>query len=88
MGQERDPEVALTRFMTAHAQYFEAHYDDFATMLVGYGGMKNITMIEDTGGQKTTAPCDWENFRGNAFLDASKRPVESGHRHSPLSASI
>lgn len=39
------PEAALARFMTAHADFFEDHYDGFLAMLVGYGGMKNVVMI-------------------------------------------
>lgn len=41
------PEVALARFMTAHADFFEDHYDGFLTMLVGYGGMENVVMIAE-----------------------------------------
>ena len=41
------PEVALARFMTAHADFFEEHYDGFLTMLVGYGGMENVVMIAE-----------------------------------------
>ena len=41
------PEEALSRFMTAHADFFEDHYDGFLTMLVGYGGMENVVMIAE-----------------------------------------
>ena len=41
------PEEALARFMTAHADFFEDHYDGFLTMLVGYGGMENVVMIAE-----------------------------------------
>lgn len=41
------PEEALVRFMTAHADFFEDHYDGFLTMLVGYGGMENVVMIAE-----------------------------------------
>ncbi len=41
------PEEALARFMTAHADFFEEHYDGFLTMLVGYGGMENVVMIAE-----------------------------------------
>jgi len=42
-----DAEARLVRFMMAHADYFEQHYYGFMTMLVGYGGMENITLIEE-----------------------------------------
>ena len=41
------PEETLARFMTAHADFFEDHYDGFLTMLVGYGGMENVVMITE-----------------------------------------
>lgn len=41
------PEEALSRFMTAHADFFEDHYDGFLTMLVGYGGMENVVMLAE-----------------------------------------
>lgn len=41
------PDEALSRFMTAHADFFEEHYDGFLTMLVGYGGMENVVMIAE-----------------------------------------
>lgn len=41
------PEEALARFMTAHADFFEDHYDGFLTMLVGYGGMENVVMLAE-----------------------------------------
>lgn len=43
------PEVAeaLKVFMTAHADFFEEHYNGFLAMLVGYGGMENIVMIAE-----------------------------------------
>ncbi|BCB17186.1 TetR/AcrR family transcriptional regulator [Bosea sp. ANAM02] len=44
-AQASGPEEALARFMTAHADFFEEHYDGFLTMLVGYGGMENVVMI-------------------------------------------
>ena len=47
IDKEPDAEEALSRFMTAHADYFEKHYYGFVTMLVGYGGMENIAMIEE-----------------------------------------
>lgn len=40
-----DPRAALAAFMRAHAEYFEAHHDGFAAMLVGYGGMRNRALI-------------------------------------------
>ena len=45
-GDDEAPE-ALCRFMTAHADYFEAHYHGFVTMLVGYGGMENGGLLEE-----------------------------------------
>lgn len=41
------PEEALARFMTAHADFFEDHYDGFLTMFVGYGGMENVVMLAE-----------------------------------------
>ena len=46
-GAASGPEEALARFMTAHADFFEDHYDGFLTMLVGYGGMENVVMIAE-----------------------------------------
>lgn len=40
-------EECLTQFMTAHAEYFERNYHGFATMLVGYSGMEDITLIAE-----------------------------------------
>ena len=45
--QTSGPEEALAGFMTAHADFFEEHYDGFLTMLVGYGGMENVVMIAE-----------------------------------------
>lgn len=44
-AQASAPGEALACFMTAHADFFEEHYDGFLTMLVGYGGMENVVMI-------------------------------------------
>ncbi len=41
-----EPRAALAGFMRAHADYFEAHHDGFAALLVGYGGMRNRALIE------------------------------------------
>lgn len=38
---------ALYCFMTAHAEYFEEHYYNFVTMLVGFGGMQNEVKIHE-----------------------------------------
>lgn len=46
-AETSDPEEALAGFMTAHADFFEDHYDGFLTMLVGYGGMENVVMIAE-----------------------------------------
>ncbi|MCA0419238.1 MAG: TetR/AcrR family transcriptional regulator [Proteobacteria bacterium] len=46
-AQASGPEEALARFMTAHADFFEDHYDGFLAMLVGYGGMENVVMIAE-----------------------------------------
>ena len=46
-AQASGPEETLARFMTAHADFFEDHYDGFLTMLVGYGGMENVVMIAE-----------------------------------------
>ena len=46
-AQTSGPEEALARFMIAHADFFEDHYDGFLTMLVGYGGMENVVMIAE-----------------------------------------
>ena len=53
-----DPRAALAGFMRAHAEYFEAHFDSFATMLVGYGGMRNRVPIE----QAQTLRRDYESL--------------------------
>lgn len=45
--QTSGPEEALAGFMTAHADFFEEHYNGFLTMLVGYGGMENVVMIAE-----------------------------------------
>jgi AcrR family transcriptional regulator len=47
VSETSGPEEALARFMTAHADFFEEHYDGFLTMLVGYGGMENVVMIAE-----------------------------------------
>lgn len=47
IAQASGPEEALARFMTAHADFFEDHYDGFLTMLVGYGGMENVVMLAE-----------------------------------------
>ncbi|CAH1665240.1 TetR family transcriptional regulator [Hyphomicrobiales bacterium] len=46
-AQASGPEDRLVRFMTAHADFFEEHYDGFLAMLVGYGGMRNVVMIAE-----------------------------------------
>lgn len=46
-AQVSGPEEKLVRFMTAHADFFEDHYDGFLAMLVGYGGMRNVVMIAE-----------------------------------------
>ncbi|WP_377839233.1 TetR/AcrR family transcriptional regulator [Bosea sp. UC22_33] len=46
-AQVSGPDEALARFMTAHADFFEEHYDGFLTMLVGYGGMENVVMLAE-----------------------------------------
>ncbi len=46
-AEASDPKEALACFMTAHADFFEDHYDGFLTMLVGYGGMENVVMIAE-----------------------------------------
>ncbi|TGR64421.1 TetR/AcrR family transcriptional regulator [bacterium M00.F.Ca.ET.194.01.1.1] len=45
--KDRGAEERLSRFMSAHAAYFESHYYNFVTLLVGYGGMENALMIEE-----------------------------------------
>ena len=46
-AQTSGPEETLARFMTAHADFFEDHYDGFLAMLVGYGGMENVVMLSE-----------------------------------------
>ncbi|KRE02361.1 TetR family transcriptional regulator [Bosea sp. Root670] len=46
-AQASGPEETLVRFMIAHADFFEEHYDGFLAMLVGYGGMENVVMIAE-----------------------------------------
>lgn len=53
-----DPRAALAGFMRAHAEYFEANFEAFATMLVGYGGMRNHMLIE----QAQTLRRDYESL--------------------------
>lgn len=44
IDEQDDPRDRLRAFMTAHAGYFEDNFHGFATMLVGYGGMKNPSL--------------------------------------------
>lgn len=48
VSSDRAPEAQLSHFMTAHADYFERHYYGFVTLLVGYGGMENSNMIDES----------------------------------------
>lgn len=61
-----DGEIAVSRFMAAHAEYFEEHYHGFVTMLVGYGGMENAALISEA-----------QKLR-RAYEDVLKRIVEDG----------
>lgn len=47
VAKESDAREALECFMTAHADFFEEHYNGFLAMLVGYGGMENLVMIAE-----------------------------------------
>lgn len=47
IARAETPEDALLGFMTAHADYFEEHYNGFLAMLVGYGGMQNVVMLAE-----------------------------------------
>jgi AcrR family transcriptional regulator len=40
-AQATGPRARLVAFMTAHADYFEANYWAFMTMLVGFGGIRS-----------------------------------------------
>jgi len=42
-----DPADALLKFMIAHADNFERHYNGFLAMLVGYGSMQNVVMLAE-----------------------------------------
>lgn len=69
-GQE-DARLALRTFMLAHAEYFEANLDGFATMLVGFGGMKNRNLLAEA----QTLRADYE-----ASLRAIiARGIDQGH---------
>ena len=47
LDENMTPSEALSSFMSAHAEYFEANYHGFVTMLVGFGGMENSAFIVD-----------------------------------------
>ncbi|NYT62515.1 TetR/AcrR family transcriptional regulator [Alcaligenaceae bacterium] len=44
VAEQSTPYDRLRAFMTAHARYFEAHYNEFVVMLVGFSGMSVLEM--------------------------------------------
>lgn len=62
------PQDALLRFMTAHADFFEDHYNGFLAMLVGYGGMRNVVMITEAQHLRD----DYENLLRKVISDGIK----------------
>lgn len=43
----KDPVERLKLFMSTHGEYFQKHYWEFVTMLMGFGGMINIERKND-----------------------------------------
>lgn len=76
IAQARDPENALSTFMAAHADYFEAHYDAFLTMLVGFGGMQNAGMIAEAQKLRNDYEALLRNIIASGVSDGSFRQVD------------
>jgi AcrR family transcriptional regulator len=51
-AQAAGPREQLVAFMTAHAEYFEANYWAFMTMLVGFGGIRSPVRRGPVVGQR------------------------------------
>lgn len=67
-AEAKAPEDALRRFMTAHADYFEEHYNGFLAMLVGYGGMQNVVMLAEAQQLRD----DYENLLRTILSDGTE----------------
>lgn len=75
IAEAEDPEEAVTRFMSAHATYFEEHHDGFLTMLVGYGGMENVVMVAEAQKLRDDYETLLRNIIADGVADGSFREV-------------
>ncbi|WP_306224926.1 TetR/AcrR family transcriptional regulator [Bosea beijingensis] len=76
MAQVAAPEEALARFMTAHADFFEDHYDGFLAMLVGYGGMENVVMLAEAQKLRDEHEQALRQIIANGIAKRAFRPVD------------
>ena len=76
VGRVHGAEESLTRFMTAHAEYFEGNYHGFVTMLVGYGGMEDITMIAEAKKLRDSYEALLRNIVVAGIADSQFRQVD------------
>lgn len=70
------PEAALRAFMLAHAEYFEAHFDGFATMLVGFGGMRNRSLLAEAQKLRASYEADLRAIIARGIAEGAFRDAD------------
>jgi AcrR family transcriptional regulator len=75
-AQAAGPRERLVAFMTAHADYFEANYWAFMTMLVGFGGIRSPVRRGPVVGRRDRYEALLRQILADGIASGDFRPVD------------